>query len=302
MPIIENRFQFEPNAKAREAWLGTRKSVRKHGNQRLPGLFQTVKYPTDIAWVTLTITLEACAIVLSIIDLLVVSFIPILFLVILGFIGAYFVHKPATNRQYLMNLKVDNRQVERYRQKLLEDRTYQIFGVIIIILSALSKFSIILLLGNFNIVIYVIIAIFYCFVIYTHLSHTGYFLSEWNTGRLFNKQYNQWLKGDEHYDSRTLRSPFESPIQLANMQNLQDKITVGCHNITFTGTRTENNITYTGIRSENENTNILFLYQLTTKGILQDDDINLFLCGQNQQQSGIIALACLDHQINIIHN
>ena len=305
MPEILNRFKFEPDSNARQNWLGTRKKPKPYGNQMLPGFYDTVAYEKDSSWVLLAVCIESVAIGLTLYGgfskggyFLFGAIIAVILFVIFDIVGANFFHRPKADRCKLNNLifcTTDAGVRDGYRGELKRGLGFQIMGACFIVLSSALKIVAILLLGRFNLIFYVIMSIFYILVVYIHIEHTGYYLAERSTSRKFRKQHEIWANktmkrnggnGEElRYSARLLESRFPSEIMLTLVNN---EVAVGGHKITY-------------IEVENIGNKQIYNYKITTNGILIDSDINLFLNNQNPTQAGIIALACLKHQVERIH-
>jgi hypothetical protein len=312
MPEIIDRFSFMPGTESRQLWLATRKRPFACGNIRLPGFYQTVDYGKDTGWFIMAMVIEIAAFSLTLyggimrggIYLLGASLIVVLFLV-LDYVGVILYHANAENKCFLRNRFLIEDGVNRglIENEMRRGKGKEVFGIIFLFLSSLLKIFAVLLLTRYSIVFYVILAIFYVLVIYIHMAHTGYWFSEWRTQRKIDRDYrrrahdigrfkrNEINESDVHYMVNTnqpLISVFETPIRIQNIA--PDKpITVGSHSLSF------------DYEDTNGGGQPLYHYTIRTVGILFDSDIILFAGGQLPMQAGVIAINCLQHQLNVVH-
>lgn len=308
MPELKDKYLFEPNDDARKSWLGTRKKPLFIGRLTLPGFFHTIDFNKDQNWFLLAVAIEFIAVILTLYGgisrggiYLVGSIITIVFFIVLDIVGAIFIHKPKPDRCLLKNkiiLISDIAVREGLKNQFDKVSLYEIVGVIFIIISALLKVAAILLLGSFNLFFYIIMAFLYVIVIYIHIIHTGYCIAEYSTNNQFTSQHKLWAKLsmgsstttsenlNNPYTSRSLSSMFVSSVPILTVNN---NIKVGDH---FIAHVSDDN-------SLNQKTN--YQYKLSTKGMLTDEDIKLFVNGQGDQESEIIAIACLKHQVEKIY-
>jgi hypothetical protein len=313
MPIIENRQDFEPSADARKNWLATRKKTYPYA---LPGFYNTIDNQKDSGWFILAACIEAAAIILTLyggisksmtrgfshggVIYLAGSIILIFMFFICDFVGIYFYHRNVGERCLIRNkirLETDPGAQEGLRNDLSKGVFFKVMGVILIVISALLKIGAIFLLGSFALFFYVIMAILYLIVIYIHLAHTGYYLAETSTERIFKKQHNEWSNGRKNATNINLPGG-----------HVKYEITIPKPITTFESEiklKTENNIIQGGnhhyIRLEEEKKvdeeKIIYVYILEATGLLIDDDINSLTRGQTPQAGNIIAEACLRHQL-----
>lgn len=285
MPDIKDRQQFEPNHDARKVWLGTRKG-KKVGN--ISGFYSTEGYHSDTSWVIVAICIELIAVGLTIYGgfnkggvWLIVAIIAICAFVILDFIGANLYHKPEAGRNLaranneLANAANEVQAAGGFQLQMQEGKGYKFFGGFFIILSSFIKIASILLLGNFNIIIYLVIAMFYFLVVYIHIKHTGYFWAEWSATRMFERQHDLWASGDKTFNARQFISVFKTNEHIIDIN--------------------QNGHSITKVKNDDNS------YQLQTNGILLDDDISQLLNGQPRTAISIICSECRLHQINFIH-
>lgn len=307
MPEIKNRFEFEPNSDARKTWLGTRKAPFPVGNFSLPGFYHTIDYEKDSNWVMGAAAIEAVAIALTLYGgiskggiYLLGAITAVILFVVFDIVGANFFHRNNADKCALENkilITDDIGAKGGLRDDLKKTgRGFKIAGVLMIVFSSILKIFSILLLGKFNIIFYIILALLYIIVIYIHIVHTGYYLAERATEKIFNKQHKKWAKdkmdvndGKMETVQYTIRAPQPVSIFKAEIElNIDKSFKVGEHCINYKDKEIIGGKTF-------------FIYEIKTNGILIDDDIRSFLSGQTAVQSGIIAIACLKHQIQYIH-
>ena len=306
MPEIQNRFEFEPNSGARKAWLATRK---KPGIFSLPGFYNTIDFEKDTAWVMLALCVEAVAVALTLyggiskggIYILGAVIVVILF-VVFDIVGANLYHKNVGDNCEIRNRIIfeTNEGVKQgLRNRLKKGFGNKIIGVILIVLSSIFKILAILLLGKFNIIFYAVMALLYIIVIYIHIAHTGYYLAERKTARMFREQHDNWSedkmlvkegskeKGETRGAVRQPppRSIFDTKIKL---RLTNDIVKVGEHSIKLIDEKIDGN-------------EKVYTYEIETNGILIDDDIVLLLGGLEDQVGRLVAIACLKHQVTMIH-
>jgi len=308
MPDIKDRFQFEPNANARRAWLSTRKKPITCGNQSLPGFYQTVDYEKDFGWVMLAACVESAAVILTIYGgfikggpYIIGSIIVVLLFLVFDIVGANFVHRNVAKKCEIKSrilFTSDNGAKQGLRNELKKGNGIVVLGILLIVISSVLKISAILLLGKFALLFYIVMSVLYLLVIYVHIAHTGYYLAERRTGIMFREQHELWAqdkmmhkenKVEEGNIRFSIRKPAPSSILESEVKlNIVDKKSVGEHSISF-------------IKEEQKGDKKLFIYEIETNGLLKDDDINLFTNAQTDIQAGIIALACLKHQVEKVH-
>ncbi len=229
------------------------------------------------------------------------SIIVVVLFLVFDYVGTVFTHRPIAERCRLKNIihfTSDIGTKQGLRNELKKGTFIQAVGITLIFLSAFLKIIAILLLGSFNLMFYVIMALLYIIVIYIHIFHTGYFFAELRTEKMFKKQHAKWANSkmlaatgqieEENipYKAQELKTPFISDIELNIKKGTP--ISIGKHSIELTDIDEKNNKPF-------------YHYSLKTTGILLDDDIKLLINGQSPEQAGIIALECRKHQVNRIH-
>lgn len=305
MPTIDDRFRWEPDAQAKNAWLGTRKRKFKIGNQTLPGFYQTADFDKDLGWATIALFVEGMAVGLTLYggilkggNYLWGSLGTVLFFLLLDYIGTKLIHMNAEKYCRIKSLK----QIESnpaivvdLQNELERINWYKIFGIILIIFSALVKIGAIFVLGTFKFQFMIVMVLLYIVVVYIHIDHTRYVLAEFKIRRKIRKQHMIWahdtnLAQTNSVQASNIRYKLTDPApqsEILSEVNLDitNPVLAGSHSISFMGNRTENGKNY-------------YCYLIETNGILLDDDITLLANAKSDNKAGIIALACLKHQVN----
>ena len=295
MPEIKNRDLFQPSSDALDLWLKTRKRPIDCGTQSLPGYYQTAGYSTDVSWVYLALCVEIAAVVLTLYggwskggNFLIGSIVVVFLFLSFDYVGTKLYHKPLGERCKIRNrilLESDPQEKERLRDELSKGTFAQVIGVFLIVLSAAFKIMAILLLGSFEMIFYVIMTLLYLIVIYIHIAHTGYVLSEIAVSRRFKKDYKRWKKDENKTACKAEEGEreFTSKVKL-NLKN--HEISIGQHKIVPQE------------RNASDEENGVYRYKLQTKGVLTDEDIKRLTVAvaQSPEQAGKIAFECLSHQ------
>lgn len=307
MPQIKSRFEFEPDRNARQQWLGTRKrESSSYGGTILPGFYQTADSKDGI-WVFIAFVVEFFAVILTVQGgmrkggvYLIGAIGAVIFFIFFDIVGTILHHKPMPERCRLKNTiatTTEERSKIGYINQLSGyGKAYTFFGILLIVTSAILKIGAIFLLGRFSLSFIIILMIFYLLVIYIHINHTGYWLAERSVNKEFEKQHAEWARKANNTnlseDQRKLnnaeirRSPFESDIKLEKIE-IDKPIEAERHKI--------------ALLSEDKEKGI-YKYEITTIGILLDEDIQLFVnTGQKDAGSKLIAEICLKHQVEKIH-
>lgn len=313
MPEIPHKYRFMPNETAQQQWFATRKSPRTFGTQTLPGLFQTVGYGADIAWVVFALCVELCAVVLTVWggylkggNFLVIAIVVVVLFVVFDFVGAIFHHRPVGKRCLIRNhiqYESDPVEIGSLQKKLKSAyKTYRVFGVALIILSGLLKIGAMLVLGYLDTIFYLIMGALYLLVIYIHLNHTGYFLAEWRVSRLFKKQYREWedCKTKKLGQQANIECPHDAKIKtevFTTSIKLRDTEKIYYDSPDSLPEQNGHRIVFLKEEVDKKGDKIYF-YEFVVHGLLIDNDIEELINGQGPEQAGAIALACLKHQLS----
>lgn len=322
MSLIQHPADFQPTEDSRKKWLYTRKFEQKIGVLNFPGYYKTDGYSTDSFWFTLAISVEIVAVIITILGGFskglgfgIGSVIIVALFVFFDVLGAKLVHKYVGEIQKIKNAILIESDINTIKGHLLNISTLKTkfskyLGVFLIILSSLLKVFAIFILNRFPLPFISIMVISYLLVIYIHIIHSGYWLAEYNLRKSFKKEYNLFalskVSGNVNPEniSKMRQMPFTTNIPLS----IDESLSSGAHKINninssvvSRGSRIfvyspENN---GSVRVESYDTQEgpFYNYMLDTIGVLTDEDIMGFTHGQNTGQASIIALACLDFQI-----
>jgi hypothetical protein len=312
MPKIPNRFEFKPSPETLEKWSSTRKSPYKIGKTELPGYFQTSGYSTDSVWVALVGGIELLAILTTLMGglskggiWLLISIIGALGFVVLDYFGARLHHiKKGFKRKTINNMRVaeDSGVREGLAYELKKTEILPMSGVFFILFCAFLKVAAVFLLVAVGLHLTVIFTLLYVVAIYIHLKHTGYWLAERTVIKLIKKNHKEWAKNkiiesnvaknqDRETNDNNIKKAdwiFETSeeLSLQNNTNGSEKI----HFISF-------------IKEKNGNGQAKkYEYGIYTNGILIDEDITELAKGQTTEMKEVIALACLNTQLQLTSN
>jgi len=323
MSIIQNPEDFQPSEESRKKWLSTRKNPQPIGIINFPGYYKTDGYSSDKYWFLLAFGVEIVALIVTIIGGFskstgfgIVAVIIVILFVLFDFLGARLVHKFVGEIQKIKNqilIENDPTKIEGHYLNIKKYKTdfSKYLGVFLIILSSLLKvFSIYILISRFPLSLVYIMVISYLLVIYIHIKHTGYWYAEFILRRSFRKEYEKYAVGkvagniDTNNIASSKKMPFTTNIKL----NFEDVICSGPHKITFENSNlvshgssvfmySPNNNGEAKVESFDKQEGQFYNYMIQTIGTLTDENIGGFTHGQNTGQSSVIALACLNFQI-----
>ncbi len=322
MPIIQHPSDFQPTEDSRKKWLFTRKFEQKIGVLNFPGYYKTDGYSTDSFWFTLAISVEIVAVFITIlggfskgIGFGIGSVIIVGLFVFFDVLGAKLVHKFIAEIQKTKNailIESDINAIKGHQLNIakLKNKFSKYLGVFLIILSSILKVFAIFILNRFPLPFISIMVISYLLVIYIHIIHSGFWLAEYNLRKSFKNEYNIFARGkvsgsiNPENVSKLRQMPFTTNIPLS----INNILNSGPHKINDLNTSNvsqgsrifvynpENN-GMVKVESYDNQEGPFYNYMLSTVGVLTDEDIMGFTHGQNTGQASIIALACLDFQI-----
>lgn len=322
MSIIQHPADFQPTEDSRKKWLFTRKNEQKIGVLNFPGYYKTDGYSTDSFWFSLAIAVEIIAVIITIIGgfskglgLGIGSVIIVALFVFFDVLGAKLVHKFIGEIQKTKNLILIESDINVIKGHLLNISTLnskfsKFLGYFLIILSSLLKVFAIFILNRFPLPFISIMVISYLLVIYIHIIHSGYWLAEYNLRKSFKNEYNSFARSkvsgpvNTQNNSELRPMPFTTNIPL----NINGSILSGPHKIDDLNTsfvsRGSKVLIYSpenngSVRAESYDNQVgpFYNYMINAMGVLTDNDIMGFTHSQNTGQASIIALACLDFQI-----
>ena len=323
MSIIQNPEDFQPSEESRKKWLSTRKHPQPIGIVNFPGYYKTDDYSIDSYWFLIALGIELVALIVTIIGGFskspgfgIISVIIVILFVFFDILGAKFVHKFVGEIQKIKNkilIENDPTKIEGYYLNIEKYKTsFTVFlGIFLIILSsALKIFAIYVLNHRFPMPLMFIMTISYLLVIYIHIKHTGYWYAEYNLRKSFRVEYEKYAVGkvvgniDNNNIAAVRKMPFTTNIKLS----FESSIFSGPHSITLENSTevihgsqvfiySPNNNGEARVESYSKQEGQFYNYMIKTKGVLTDEDIAGFTQGQNTGQASIIALACLNFQI-----
>ena len=323
MSIIQQPEDFQPSEESRKKWLSTRKLPQPIGVVNFPGYYKTDGYSNDTSWFLLAFGVEIVALIVTIIGGFsksigfgIISIIIVILFILFDFLGAKLVHKFVGEIQKIKNSIVTEINPTRIEGHYLNIQKYKskfskYLGIFLIILSSVLKiFAIFLLFNRFPLPLMFIMIISYLLVIYIHITHTGYWYAEYDLRKSFKNEYEKFAVGtvagnvNINNVAKPNREPFTTNIKL----NLDNSIISGPHQILFQNSNevahgamvfiySPNNNGEARVESYDKQEGQFYNYMLETIGVLTDEDIIGFTKGQNAGQSSVIALACLNFQI-----
>jgi hypothetical protein len=323
MSLIPNPSEFQPSAETRRKWLSTRKTEQRIGVLNFPGFYGTTNYSSDRVWFFIALGVEIIALLMTIFGGFnkgsaygIGAIVTVVLFVMFDVIGSNLVHKNQDLIQILKNKILIDRGDSTIDGHHMQIRNYKqawtkFMGVFLIFLSAILKLLALFLLNRFHITLIWTMTILYFTVVYIHWVHTGYYISERRLRTLFRKEYKQFALAISNQElpkedniAKKGSMPFSTNIELSldnfNGTNQHSIILMPDQNLQL-GSRIiyyspENN-GEVSILPYDKQTDKFFNYNLITKGLITDDNIIELTQGQNSGQSTVIALACLQYQI-----
>lgn len=322
MPLIQHPADFQPTEDSRKKWLFTRKHEQKIGVLNFPGYYKTDGYSNDSFWFSLALSVEILAVFFTIMGGFkkglifgIASVIIVIIFVIFDLLGAKLVHKCVGQIQTIKNKILIESDINKINGHLLEKSRLErngskYLGIFLIIISSLLKVVAVFSFNNVQTAYAWIIILSYLLVLYIHIVHTGYWMAEYNLKNSFEDEYKSFAKSTisgiikEENLAKNRQMPFTSNIPL----NIEESIVSGPHSITKIQTEVVSQGSSIFIYSPENNGEVkiesyklqkgpFYNYMLNTRGVMSDEDIMRFTHGQNTGQASIIALACLDFQI-----
>lgn len=302
MSIIKDKLEFEPSKETKFLWLSTRKEPYFAGDLKLPGLFQTHNYSTDVARVIFAVAIEvgaACMIVGGALQksnekLFIAVAISVVF-IIMDYMGMILHHSPVARRLQESNLVIlakdaATRQAHINSSKKFSSRRF--WGTVLIVFSAIIKIvSAIGYLAQAGAIATVVLTIMFILVMYVHLYHTGYAYSEWKFRKKLLQEHKKWA--EQAIVIRNNGSDADDNSLNAKARTLSFKISFELAKVTK-GLDLQINGHSLKLLSANNNE---YTYELHVKGLLTDDDVTHLCMGQLPHQKTELAKACLEIQL-----
>jgi hypothetical protein len=280
-PYFENAQFFQPSPKSLNMWLRTRKNS-SIGHSSKPGFFQTIQFPQDQSFAIISIVIEFIALVATLyggfavyeknqnFGYLIGSGLVVFVFVAFDFIG---VKLHSSERTWRTELKseiplLSPILVTPALKKLNAISNKEFSAIMLLAISGILKILALLLLYNTSTSsqtpspILIIGIVLYLFVIYSHIYHTGYWLSAVATGRSIKKDYEDWVANQRVQGGNP--EPAETWIQ-----NFSSTVDIGTGSLSYGRIMLKKS-------GEIQNT---IQYILTCSGILLDEDLS-YLYGQ----------------------
>lgn len=285
----QNRQNFEPSTATRNAWYKTRKQTTSYGPTHLPGLFGTNDSSSDTVWFFLALLIEFAAVFITIwsglsrgFGIAVGATIVVILFIVLDYVGILF-HSDLSARRTVWRNEILIQQTPQYlaelRGKIANRTLKEDVGVLFLFLSAFLKvFAIVLLNAMFtHPSMIMVFTIFYLIVIYIHANHTGYWLADFNFKRNTIRDYKQWSMGNGN-NAQIYIHNFQTPYNL--QMKVGDVRNVNCQTLTCQSL-----------------SNGIYSFQLTSVGLMWDQDIATLCMGLLHHEKPILALECLQLQL-----
>lgn len=311
MPVIPNRQEFEPSRDSLNLWLATRKNKEGSAIVTRPGLFFTRDIATDQTAFLIVIVFELIGLALLVYGgftkdggrfVLVTSLVAFsLFLADIALAMA--LHRNEAEKCRSRNallLEQDNALRTQYQDTLKRGGFLNILIIFIMLLIALVKMAGIILLGSGldHIGIVLSLAIMFLLIVFIHVRYTGYYLAELRTSKAFKREFNAYNYGTvDAVNKRIGLAEERSSIFTYNGDDLLGVDKEGNKRDVLNG---NNSSVIHRLQVAEDGTT--WKYQITTQGILTDEDITAFLNkkGLDNQQISRLAAVCLDHQFAML--
>jgi hypothetical protein len=291
---------FMPSTATLNAWLRTRKS----NDKQLPGIFGTVEFSSDSTWAMFSILVEAVAFFVTLYGAwglftknhnlpMLISAIIIVFLFIAFDILGIMLHGQDKPKKVELRNRIVITRDQLHLNVLysqLDQITWREFlGFMMLVLSSILKImAISVFFTSSGVAIIIILILFYLVVIYIHAYHTGYWWAERTVNNKIKKEYNEFL--DAH--TRGLSSEFqvttshqvifESSVPMGNIQNANH----GRQHINFIQ------------KVKNADGSVIFQYDLTSQGLLFDQDVVAMIAAYSPNFAASLIEACIRLQFN----
>jgi hypothetical protein len=287
----QNRQNFEPSIATRNAWYRTRKQTTGYGSTFLPGLFGTNVSSMDTVWFVMAMIIELVAVVITLwLGMMKPGFttaigatIAVSLFIVLDYAGILFHTHLSADRTLWKNqvlIPLTPQRLAWLNESLGKRTLKEDMGVVFLFLSGLLKVSSIVLLGGSvfqNKLVIALICIFYLIVIYIHAYHTGFWLASFSFKRKVKDDYSQWSAGKGNVAQKYVHN-FQTPYNL--LMAVGEVKNVNCQTLSC--------ISYS---------NGLYNFQLTSTGLIWDQDIATMCMGLLFQEQPVLALECLQLQL-----
>lgn len=291
---------FEPDYSTKKLWLSTRKDPYDSPGIYLPGFYKTSDVRIDKIFFYIALAMEIIAFYIILSGGLgssdptnkLKAIASALGFVFLDGFGAFFIHKMKGNiclQENKIQAETDPKKIDAYEIDKKIGWYYRYIGITLVIASSMLKILGTIIFGHVSsLILTIILILLYVFVIYIHINHTGFWVSNCLHRNRYNNQYSKYAKDKQKarassFDGRELIQPIISPFSIFVNKSMTRQI-VGNHELIYV-----------------EEKNGKFYYNLKTKGILEDSEIFTFLNALKPKAKPILAKNCLYHQVFNIH-
>lgn len=306
---IPKNSDFQPTAETLNTWLATRKPRLRVGGSIMPGLFSDTGGSMDFNWLLVAILGEIVGFVTVVGggisfggQFATVAILGSIMFIFLDFFFAKKLHRNKGKHCWLESRLVlerdeNERIIAQLEKELKKGRLWDYFFMVGIILIAILKVLAIFALGVFNsLILYFPIFIIFLIVGYVHINHTWYYVSYKVFHNRVAKDFSEYSdssrsKGDK-YKAREVDQIVGTPYKLRNLpiRHFSHEIIEAKEGDTEIGS-------LESIDNGNENKK-RYLYQIKTKGVLEDDDIMALISDQITENRIELFKACRKIQLD----
>lgn len=278
--IIPDKKDFQPSNDALNYWLATRKKVKTLAGKDIMPLFTDTDFENDKNWYYIAIGLELMGLLATIYGgarsggiFAIIAIIVVVAFMFIDFVWiAPQLHKNVGVNNYrkakiqVLNSKNDIQQIRKLEDEIKKGKGYFYFLVFLLVLMAFIKTMAIVLLGTFDsMIIYIAFFALFLIIVYAHVYKTRYYLAYQKTSKQINSDYSLF-KDERGHKSKEISKTFSTEKALRGLP-----IQVEPHYIKETNNDSDN-----------------FSYELTVKGVLNDEE--LFQLCSNQEKIETIIL------------
>jgi len=296
MPEIPKPSQFQPSSHTLKTWLYTRKDSYCAGTRILPGLFRTVGFGKDTAFVVFAIAVEIAALGMTLYggivaggtDTLIGAGIAVFLFVFLDVLGVWLHHSRVANDVRLKNQSLTHPLgADNCKRQLKAVSGKRVLAMFLFLFSVILKIGAILLLIDLPVPVLVLLMIFYSLVVYVHVTHTGYWYYNYLTNQRMKGEFREWGRDmselstnpdkEIRFTAESIRTKFVTKIEVSLTNDIKE---YNGHTLNYVG-QTEDG----------------YEYDLITLGVLQDSDVVGLCNGFLDEQQLVFSLFFLKHQM-----
>lgn len=272
--IIPDKKDFQPSNDALNYWLATRKKVKTLAGKDIMPLFTDTDFENDKKWYFIAIGLEVMGLIATIYGgarsggiFAIIAIIVVIAFMFIDFVWiAPQLHKNVGVNNFrkakiqILNGEKDIQQIRKLEDEIKKGKGYYYFLVALLIIMAFIKTMAIVLLGTFDsMIIYVAFFALFLIIVYAHVYKTRYYLAYQKTTKQIEADYSKF-KDERGHKVQVVSKTFSTKKALRGLP-----IQFNQHSI---------------IESNSNENN--FLYELTVKGVLSDEE--LFQLCSNQEK------------------